>query len=190
MSPKRVVDDSLRIANAIQLAAQSHDLVLTSGGVSVGEADYIRSAVENIGHLVFWHLAIKPGRPVAFGLVPGKTGEQCFFIGLPGNPVAAFVTFARFVRPLLLRLAGATSTPLLALPVRAAFSHKKRKGLREYVRVSLKPDAKGAIQAFKHPHGGAAAITSLTETDRVVELSEDIAAGATVGFFSYAVLAG
>ena len=84
--------------------AQGHDLVLTSGGVSTGEADYVRDAIETIGTLVFWRVAIKPGRPVAMGVLRGTA-----FVGLPGNPVAVFVTFARVVRPLLLRLAGAQS---------------------------------------------------------------------------------
>ena len=132
-------DDPKALARAIAAAAADHDLVLTSGGVSTGEADHVRSAVESIGRLVFWRVAIKPGRPVAMGVIPGgESGEAAAFVGLPGNPVAVFVTFARVVRPLLLRLAGAVPEPLVALPVRAAFSYKKRKGRREYVRVALR----------------------------------------------------
>ena len=140
--------------------------MLTSGGVSTGEADHVKSAVERIGKLVFWRLAIKPGRPVAMGVVHGAA-----FAGLPGNPVAAFVTFVHVVRPLLLRLSGADPTPLAALPVRAAFKYKKKKGRREYVRVGLRRAADGVIEAVKHPQEGAGVLTSLTETDGLVELA-------------------
>jgi len=177
---------------ALLAAAGDHDLVLTSGGVSTGEADYVRATVEQAGRLVFWRVAIKPGRPVAMGVLPGRTvGKRAAFVGLPGNPGAVFVTFARVVRPLLLRLAGATPRPLLALPVRAAFSYRKKRGRREYVRVSLQRADDGIVEATKFPQDGAGVITSLTETDGLVELDEDMTAikhGETVGFLSYAAL--
>jgi molybdopterin molybdotransferase len=114
-------DEPKALARAITAAADSHDLVLTSGGVSTGEADYVRGVIESIGRIVFWRVAIKPGRPVAMGVIAGsKSGEGAAFVGLPGNPVAVFVTFVRVVRPLLLRLAGALPEPLVALPARAA----------------------------------------------------------------------
>ena len=186
-------DDPLELARAIGAAAQSHDLVLTSGGVSTGEADHVRSAIESIGRIVFWRMAIKPGRPVAMGVLPARGGDGAAFVGLPGNPVAVFVTFVRVVRPLLLRLAGALPEPLIAMPARAAFSYKKRKGRREYVRVALRPAADGTIEAFKHAQDGAGVITSLTETDGLAELAEDVTSvepGATIGFLSYALLVG
>jgi molybdopterin molybdotransferase len=120
-------------------------------------------------------------------------GEGTAFIGLPGNPVAVFVTFARVVRPLLLRLAGAEVPPLLALPVRATFGYRKKTGRREYVRVKLTRAADGVIEAVKHAQEGAGVITSLTETDGLVELPEDVTTveqGSTVGYLSYATLAG
>ena len=180
-----------RLGQAMQAAAAGHDLVLTSGGVSTGEADHVRTAVERIGRLVFWRVGIKPGRPVAMGVIPGPNGEGAAFVGLPGNPVAVFVTFARVVRPLLLRLAGARTEPLLSLPVRATFAYRKRKGRREYVRVKLVRAGDGGIDAIKHAQDGAGVLTSLTETDGLVELPEDlttVAPGATVGFLSYAAL--
>jgi molybdopterin molybdotransferase len=187
-------DDPKELAAAIAAAAADHDLVLTSGGVSTGEADYVRSAVESIGRIVFWRIAIKPGRPVAMGVIPGaKNGGGTAFVGLPGNPVAVFVTFVRVVRPLLLRLAGALPEPLLAMPARATFSYKKRKGRREYVRVALRAAADGAIEAVKYEQDGAGVLTSLTETDGLAELGEDVTSvepGATVGFLSYASLVG
>jgi molybdopterin molybdotransferase len=187
-----VKDDRAALEKAIADAARGHDLVLTSGGVSTGEADHVRDAVEKIGRLVFWRVAIKPGRPVAMGVLRGG-GADAAFVGLPGNPVAAFVTFARVVRPLLLRLAGATPEPLTALPVKLAFAYKKKTGRREYVRVALRPGKDGAIEAVKHPQEGAGVITSLTETDGLAELSEDVTkleVGATVGFLSYSTLMG
>lgn len=189
-----LADDPQTVAQALRRAAASHDLVLTTGGVSTGEADHVRATVEAIGTLVFWRVGIKPGRPVAMGVVPGATpGSGAAFAGLPGNPVAAFVTFARIVRPLLLRLAGALPEPLIALPVRAGFAYKKKEGRREYVRVTLRRAADGMFEATKYPQDGAGVITSLTETDGLVELDEDtrtIAPGATVGFLPYAVLMG
>jgi len=187
-------DEPQALARAIAAAATDHDLVLTSGGVSTGEADYVRSAVESIGRIVFWRVAIKPGRPVAMGVIPGgETGEAAAFVGLPGNPVAVFVTFVRVVRPLLLRLAGALPEPLVALPARAAFSYKKRKGRREYVRVALRTGPDGMINAVKHPQEGSGVLTSLTETDGLAELGEDVTniePGAMVGFLPYASLLG
>src|SRR3984957_9091267 len=187
-------DDPNELAQALKSAAANHDLVLTSGGVSTGEADYVRTTIESIGRIVFWRVAIKPGRPVAMGVIPGlKPGDGAAFVGLPGNPVAVFVTFVRVVRPLLLRLSGALPEPLIAMPVRAAFSYKKRKGRREYVRVALRADADGTIEAVKHGQDGAGVITSLTETDGLAELTEDITSiepGSTIGFLSYALLVG
>jgi molybdopterin molybdotransferase len=186
-------DDKARLAGAIGAAAAGHDLVLTSGGVSTGEADHVRGAVESIGKLVFWRVGIKPGRPVAMGVIAATpAGEGAAFVGLPGNPVAVFVTFARVVRPLLLRLAGAEVLPLIPLPVRAGFPYKKRSGRREYVRVRLVRNADGTVDAFKHAQDGAGVLTSLTETDGLIELPEDVttvALGDTVGFLSYAALA-
>jgi molybdopterin molybdotransferase len=181
-----VRDNAVALAAAIEKAADDSDLILTSGGVSTGEADHVKSAVESVGRLVLWRLAIKPGRPVAMGVVKGAA-----FAGLPGNPVAAFVTFVHVVKPLLMRLAGASAAPPAAIPVRAAFQYRKKKGRREYVRVGLRRAADGAIEAVKHPQEGAGVITSLTETDGLAELLEDrveVEPGSSVGFLSYASL--
>jgi molybdopterin molybdotransferase len=187
-------DDEQKLARAIASAAIDHDLVLTTGGVSTGEADHVRTAIERIGRIVFWRVAIKPGRPVAMGVIRGaNSGEGSAFVGLPGNPVAVFVTFVRVVRPLLLRLSGALPEPLIGLPARAAFSYKKRKGRREYVRVKLCAAADGVVEAIKHAQDGAGVLTSLTETDGLAELGEDVTKiepGAIVSFLSYASLTG
>ena len=179
-------DDPAKLAARLAAAASEHDLVLTSGGVSTGEADYVKDAIGTAGSLVFWRVAIKPGRPVAMGVLRGAA-----FVGLPGNPVAVFVTFARVVRPLLLRLAGATPEPLIALPVKAGFAYRKKKGRREYVRVALTRRQDGAYEAHKHPQDGAGVISSLTATDGLAELGDDVtevAVGETIGFLPYALL--
>jgi molybdopterin molybdotransferase len=194
-----LADEPGELARALAKAAAWHDLVITSGGVSTGEADHVRGAVEKIGKLVFWRVAIKPGRPVAMGVIraaPRKdyaANSGAAFCGLPGNPVAVFVTFVRVVKPLLLRLSGARPQTLLPLPVRAAFAYKKKKDRREYVRVALRRGADGEVEAFKHPQDGAGILTSLTETDGLLEFPEDVTAiepGDRVGFLSYAALMG
>jgi molybdopterin molybdotransferase len=153
----------------------------------------VRSAVERIGSLVFWRVAIKPGRPVAMGVIRGPSGHSAAFVGMPGNPVAVFVTFVRVVKPLLRQLSGARPQKLVPLPVRAAFAYKKKKDRREYVRVALRRAADGEIEAVKHPQDGAGILTSLTETDGLLEFPEDVTAiepGARVGFLPYAALIG
>ena len=185
-------DEPQALARALAEAA-GHDLIVTSGGVSTGEADHVRAAVERVGSLVFWRVAIKPGRPVAMGVIRAADGHSAAFVGLPGNPVAVFVTFVRVVKPLLRRLAGAAPQRLVALPVRAAFAYKKKKDRREYVRVALRRAADGEIEAVKHPQDGAGILTSLTETDGLAELTEDVTTiepGAVVGFLPYASLIG
>ena len=178
-------DDRTRIAAALA-AAGDHDLILTSGGVSTGEEDHVKGAVEDIGTLTFWRIGIKPGRPVAMGVV-----GQAAFVGLPGNPVAVFVTFSAIVRPLLASLSGARHHAPLPLPVIADFAYRKKPGRREFVRVSLMRDASGTVRAKKHPRDGAGVLSSLTETDGLVILAEEaesLAPGETVGFLSYAAL--
>jgi molybdopterin molybdotransferase len=186
-----LADDPESLSRKLREAAAGHDLLVTSGGVSTGEADYVRSAVERIGRLVFWRVAIKPGRPVALGVIPVASGQSAAFVGLPGNPVAVFVTFVRVVKPLLRRLSGARPDRLVPLPVRAAFAYRKKKDRREYVRVALKRAADGEIEAVKHPQDGAGILTSLTETDGLLEFPEDVTSiepGSRVGFLSYATL--
>ena len=179
-------DDRDELSARLAAAARGHDLIVTSGGVSTGEEDHVKAAVEAAGKLVFWRLGIKPGRPVAMGVIDGTP-----FAGLPGNPVAVFVTFCHVVRPLLQRLSGMAADPLLRLPVRAAFTYKKKPGRREYVRVSLRFGADGRPECVKHPQEGAGILTSLTETDGLAELTEPVSAvavGDEVGFLPYAAM--
>jgi molybdopterin molybdotransferase len=179
-------DDRASLASALQKVADAHDLILTSGGVSTGEEDHVKASVESVGTLVLWRMAIKPGRPVAMGIIGGAP-----FIGLPGNPVASFVTFAHVVRPTVLALAGALPQKLIPMPVRAAFAYKKKIARREYVRVALRRAEDDVLEAAKFPREGAGLLSSLVETDGLVELGEDITRvepGQTVGFLSYASL--
>ena len=178
-------DDRASLASALKEAAGSHDLILTSGGVSTGEEDHVKAAVESVGTLVLWRMAIKPGRPVAMGIIGGTP-----FIGLPGNPVASFVTFTYVVRPTVLALAGTAQNRPVPMPVRAAFSYKKKIGRREYVRVSLRK-GEGALEAVKFPREGAGLLSSLVDTDGLVELGEEVTTvepGQMVGFLDYSSL--
>ncbi|GLR88480.1 molybdopterin molybdotransferase MoeA [Bradyrhizobium iriomotense] len=177
-------DAQALLADGLKRVAGQHDLILTTGGVSTGEEDHVKAAVESIGTLVLWRMAIKPGRPVAMGIIGGTP-----LIGLPGNPVASFVTFVHVVRPTVLALAGGLPEPLLPIPVRAAFTYKKKEGRREYVRVSLRKAEDGALEAIKFPREGAGLLSSLVETDGLVELGEAVTRvepGQSIGFLSYA----
>ena len=158
------------VSAALRGAAGAHDMLLTSGGVSTGEEDHVRAAIEESGRLVFWRLAIKPGRPAAMGVVGGVP-----VVGLPGNPVAAVVTFLHLARPLALRLAGAAPEPLPRFAARAAFSYRKKGGRREYVRVRLGPGSP-LPEAAKFAREGAGLLSSLTESDAFAELPEEVTA--------------
>jgi molybdopterin molybdotransferase len=179
-------DSRARVAESLKAAAAGHDLIVTSGGVSTGEEDHVRAGIESVGQLVLWRMAIKPGRPVAMGVIDGTA-----LIGLPGNSVASFVTYAHVVRPTVLSLAGAIQTRTLAMPVRAAFAHDKKPGRREFLRANLRRAADGLVEAVKFDRQGAGMLSSLVETDGLVELAEDVtrvAPGDTVGFLAYGEL--
>ncbi len=163
-------DEPDATAAALARAAATHDLLLTSGGVSTGEADHVKAAIDQGGRLVFWRLAIKPGRPAAMGVVEGTP-----VVGLPGNPVAAVVTFLHLARPLVLRLAGAAPDSLPRFNARADFAYRKKAGRREYVRVRL-AFGEGLPVARKYAREGAGLLTSLTESDAFAELPEAVTA--------------
>lgn len=161
-------DSAERTATALAEAARAHDLLLTTGGVSTGEEDHVRAAIEAEGSLVFWRLAVKPGRPAAMGVVGGTP-----VVGLPGNPVAAVVCFLHLARPLLMRLAGAADRPLPRFVATADFAYRKKAGRREYVRVSLQA-AEGETRARKYAREGAGLLSSLTQSDGFAELPEEV----------------
>lgn len=160
-------DDRRVIAAALAQAAGDCDAILTSGGVSTGEEDHVKAAIESAGRLDFWRLAIKPGRPIAMGTLSGTP-----FFGMPGNPAAVFVTFTRFVGPLLDRLAGAEPLRPPSFAVESGFDYAKKKDRREYVRVRLS-NPEGRLVAQRFPRDGAALISSLIAADALAELPED-----------------
>lgn len=170
------------IARALGEAAAGHDIVLTSGGVSVGEEDHVKQAVEAQGTIHAWRLAIKPGRPIALGQV-GRVP----FVGLPGNPVAVMVTFLNVVRPMVLGLMGGAAAPPHTFKVPAAFDHRKKKARREWVRCRLQA-ADGGLVVRKFDRQGAGILTSMVESDGLVELPEEVTyleAGSLVDFLPF-----
>jgi molybdopterin molybdotransferase len=180
--------DVIRLSLAV--ASQQHDLLMSSGGVSSGEEDHVKAAVEALGRLHFWRLAIKPGRPIAMGQI-NTDGRRVPFIGLPGNPVAAMVTFLRLARPMILRMMGARDLAPTFFRVRADFDHRKKRDRREWVRASLTTDAAGVLIARKFPREGAGILSSLVQSDGLVELPEEItqlAAGSMVDFLPFSEL--
>jgi molybdopterin molybdotransferase len=180
-------DREAALADTLATASTGHDLIVTSGGVSTGEEDHVKTVVERLGALYFWRLAIKPGRPVALGRVGAVP-----LIGLPGNPVAVVVTFAVLARALILKLAGAAASEPRALPVAAGFSYRKKPGRREYLRARLQCDGDRLV-AVKYPRDGAGILSSIVQSDGLVILGEDVgdlAAGAAVNFLPFSEVLG
>ena len=181
-----VPDDPAGLREALQRAARETDLIITSGGVSTGEEDHVRAAIANQGSLYFWRLAIKPGRPVAMGQI-GATP----LAGLPGNPVAALLTFVLVARPMIESLCGAAPHIAKRFKVLSDFPYKKKSGRREFVRASLVDAGGGLARARRYPKEGAGMLTSLTETDGLAELTEEttrLQPGAEVAFVPYSEL--
>jgi molybdopterin molybdotransferase len=173
-------DQEDAVRSALRHAAADHDLILTTGGVSTGEADFVKGAVEAEGRLDHWRFAIKPGRPLAMGVIGGAA-----FAGLPGNPVAVFVTFSQVVRALIAALSGEAWQAPRWLPVRAGFSCGKKTGRIEFMRVSLADGPQGPV-ATRYPIEGAGIISSLTGTDGLVRLPMDATRIAEGDFLEFA----
>ena len=156
------------ITGALAAAAAEHDLLITSGGVSLGDEDHVKAAVEANGTLHFWRVAIKPGRPIALGQV-----GRAAFVGLPGNPVAAMVTFMRIARPVILLLSGVADIAPRLFRVAAGFDFKKKPGRREWLRARLEADGAGGVRAMKYHADGSGILASMVEADGLIELSEE-----------------
>ncbi len=184
LSDLGILPDRLdEVRQNLAAAARDHDLLITSGGVSVGDEDHVRLAVEELGRLHFWKLAIKPGRPLALGQVGPVP-----FVGLPGNPVAAMVTFLRFARPLILRLGGCNDITPALFRVTADFDYKKKPERREYVRARLARLADGSLVVRPFEPSGSGILRSMVEADGLVELPEEMSelqAGSTVDFLPF-----
>ena len=178
-----IVPDSLESTRSVlRQAAEGNDLIITSGGVSVGEEDHIKPAVEAEGKLNMWQIAVKPGKPLAFGEV-----GQAFFLGLPGNPVSSFVTFLLFVRPFLLRLQGAdVAAQPRGMMVRADFNWPKADRRNEFLRAKL--NDKGGLDLF--PNQGSGVLTSTVWGDGLVDNppGNPIAPGDIVRFIPFSEL--
>ena len=197
-----IVADSLDATRAtLREAAQAHDLILTCGGVSVGEEDHVKPAVEAEGRLAMWQIAMKPGKPLAFGAVrrgadsgsakdsaaaPAAPSAETFFIGLPGNPVSSFVTFLLFVRPFILRLAGVQAVVPRALSLRADFTQSKADRRNEFLRARI--NAEGGLDLF--PNQSSAVLTSTVWGDGLIDnpANHAISAGETVRFIPFSEL--
>ena len=177
-----IVPDSLEATRAaLRRAAAETDIIVTSGGVSVGEADYVKPAVEAEGKLLMWRIAMKPGRPLAFGSI-----KNSFFIGLPGNPVSSFVTFLIFVRPFLLRTQGLTHVQPKEILARADFDWPEPDARREFLRV--KWNAQGGLDLY--PTQDSAVLTSTAWADGLVDnpAGQAIRKGEMVRYLPYSEL--
>ncbi|MEO8279427.1 MAG: gephyrin-like molybdotransferase Glp [Ideonella sp.] len=171
--------------DALRRAASGHDLIVTSGGVSVGEEDHLKPAVEAEGRLDLWQIAIKPGKPLAFGEIDGAGAERStWFIGLPGNPVSSFITFLLAVRPLLLTMQGVKDWQTPACDMRADFDWPKADKRREFMRVRRNAD--GGLDLFANQSSGV--LTSAVWGDGVIDNppGQVIRRGETVRFISFA----
>jgi molybdopterin molybdotransferase len=182
-----IVPDTLEATRAtLRSAAIDNDLIITSGGVSVGEEDHIKPAVEAEGQLNMWQIAVKPGKPLAFGEVR-RDGGKTFFLGLPGNPVSSFITFLLFVRPFILRLQGVSgSVAPRAYQMRAAFSWPKADRRNEFLRARINDD--GALELF--PNQGSGVLTSTVWADGLIDnpAGVTIAPGDIVRFIPFSQL--
>ncbi|MGZ3238505.1 MAG: molybdopterin molybdotransferase MoeA [Burkholderiaceae bacterium] len=182
-----IVPDSLDATReTLRQAAQEHDLIITSGGVSVGEEDHIKPAVEAEGQLNMWQIAVKPGKPLAFGEINRSTNGAAFFLGLPGNPVASFVTFLLFVRPFILRLQGVTDVAPKTYGMRADFVWPKADKRNEFLRVKI--NANGGLDLFSNQ--SSAVLTSTVWGDGLVDnpANHTIAQGDVVKFIPFSAV--
>ncbi len=180
-----IVPDTLAATrDTLRKAAAQHDLIITSGGVSVGEEDHIKPAVEAEGRLNMWQIAVKPGKPLAFGEVDRADKEgTAFFLGLPGNPVSSFVTFLLFVRPFILRLQGVSAVAPRAYPMRADFNWPKADKRNEFLRVKINAD--GGLDLFANQ--SSAVLTSTVWGDGLIDNppGRTIAPGDAVRFIPF-----
>ncbi|MCR8922620.1 molybdopterin molybdotransferase MoeA [Dasania sp. GY-MA-18] len=173
-----IADDPQRLEQVFQQAAQDCDAIISSGGVSVGEADYTKDILSKIGQINFWKIAIKPGKPFAFGTI-----GQALFFGLPGNPVAATVTFHQLVTPILRALAGEQNLTTLTLNARTASPLKKQPGRADFQRGILSRDDKGQLVVNDTGEQGSGILSSVSKANCFIKIPREaanIAAGELV----------
>ncbi|WP_414691680.1 gephyrin-like molybdotransferase Glp [Noviherbaspirillum sp.] len=183
-----IVPDSLEATrDTLRRAAAGHDLIVTSGGVSVGEEDHVKPAVEAEGRLNMWQIAIKPGKPLAFGEIPrAGAAAPAYFLGLPGNPVSSFVTFLLLVRPFILRLQGVEQVAPRTFMMRADFSWPKPDRRNEFLRARMNAD--GGLDLF--PNQSSGVLTSTVWGDGLIDNppGQAIAQGDMVRFIPFDAL--
>jgi molybdopterin molybdotransferase len=173
-----IPDDRERIEDAFQRATAEADVLVTTGGVSVGEADFVTETLEKLGQVGFWKIAMKPGRPLAFGRI-----ADCQFFGLPGNPVSAMVTFYQFVQPALLRMMGIKDVLPLTLHLRTVSTLKKRAGRLEYQRGVMHIDKNDEMVVRSTGAQGSGILRSMGEANCFIEIpleTENVEAGELV----------
>jgi len=167
-----VPDNPQAVEAALRTATECADVVITSGGVSVGEADYLRSTLASMGEVVFWRIAMRPGRPLAFGQLRSD-GHSAWLFGLPGNPVAVMVTFYAFVRPALLHCMGASPQPQPMLRAVSAQTLRKKPGRTEYQRGLLTPLPDGRWQVSAIGNQGSGVLSSMSQAHGLIVLHHD-----------------
>ena len=167
-----VPDDAASLEAALRQATECADAVITSGGVSVGEADHTRAVMEKLGEVLFWKLAMRPGRPLAVGRIESR-GHQAILFGLPGNPVAVMVTFYAFVRDALLAMSGATASALPMLRAATTTAMRKRPGRTEYQRGIVSRSADGRWQVALTGSQGSGILRSMSLANGLIVLAHD-----------------
>ena len=167
-------DNEKAIRSVLREAADENEVIITTGGASRGEEDHIISALDAIGKRHMWQMAIKPGRPMAFGQILGQE-HDCLFFGLPGNPVAVMVCFLMYVRPALGQLSGGDWIEPARYPLPASFEiGQKKPGRREFLRGILSKNSNGNIEISKFQRDGSGLISSLRQSDGLIEITEDV----------------
>ena len=164
-----VKDEPAALEAAFRQAAQSADAIITSGGVSMGEADHTKTTMKRLGDVVFWRIAMRPGRPMAVGRIAQGERSSVLF-GLPGNPVAVMVTFLAFVRPALLRLMGCTDAQPELLQARSSEPLRKKPGRTEYQRGTVSRDAQGRLQVCTTGNQGSGVLSSMVQANGLIVL--------------------
>ena len=166
-------DDATKTQNTIRDASFHHDIIITTGGASKGSEDHMLTTLDALGKRHLWQLAVKPGRPMMFGQIKRDNDTNCMFFGLPGNPVAAMVCFLLYVQPALLLLAGGKWHVPHRFQVPAGFAIKNKKpDRREFLRGALKVDVNGKLSVEKYDRDGSGLISSLRESDGLIEVPE------------------
>ena len=177
-----IPDEPVRLEAAFREASARADAIITSGGVSMGEADHTKAMMKQLGDVAFWRIAMRPGRPMAVGRISEK-GKSAVLFGLPGNPVAVMVTFLAFVRPALQRLMGAEATPPVLLQAKSAEAMRKKPGRTEYQRGTVTREADGTLVARTTGNQGSGVLSSMVQANGLIVLRHEqgnVAAGDAV----------